>query len=443
MEQYPSDNFIPQREPNEVTLEYVAEPKPYVAYYVQDRPLPGKKPETAAQEPPAKTRRKGHRGLKIFLICLAAVLVLAGGLYAAWWFGLLPDRFYGGDHGDYYDDPDYYYYYGELDESAEPELPVVSADDGVRLVYADGHGDALTIQEIYRRVNPSTVTVVTELPRGASVGTGVILTEDGYIVTNAHVIADGQSVLVVLADARQYEAELVGFDSAEDLAVLKAVDAEDLPTAVLGDSDECWVGDTVYAIGNPLGVELRGTLTQGIISAIDRRVTMDGKAMTMLQTTAALNNGNSGGPLINEYGQVIGINTMKMSNSIADAEAATVEGLGFAVPTGRAVTVINDILSTGAFHGIPSIGVYVAEEQQPDGTYRPVIDSVTENFGAEAAGLQRGDVILSADGTAVYSNYDLLRARRAHIVGETITLTVQRDGQTLDVEVYLYPVIEE
>ena len=118
MEQYPSDNFIPQREPNEVTLEYVAEPKPYVAYYVQDRPLPGRKPETAAQEPPAKTRRKGHRGLKIFLICLAAVLVLAGGLYAAWWFGLLPDRFYGGDHGDYYDNPGYYYYYGELDESA-------------------------------------------------------------------------------------------------------------------------------------------------------------------------------------------------------------------------------------------------------------------------------------------------------------------------------------
>ena len=105
MEQYPSDNFIPQREPNEVTLEYVAEPKPYVAYYVQDRPLPGRKPETAAQEPPAKTRRKGHRGLKIFLICLAAVLVLAGGLYAAWWFGLLPDRFYGGDQAGHAEHP--------------------------------------------------------------------------------------------------------------------------------------------------------------------------------------------------------------------------------------------------------------------------------------------------------------------------------------------------
>ena len=157
MEQYPSDNFIPQREPNEVTLEYVAEPKPYVAYYVQDRPLPGRKTETAAQEPPAKTRRKGHRGLKIFLICLAAVLVLAGGLYAVWWFGLLPDRFYGGDHGDYYDDPGYYYYYGELDESAEPELPVVSADDGVRLVYADGHGDALNLLRAHKNELPAGV----------------------------------------------------------------------------------------------------------------------------------------------------------------------------------------------------------------------------------------------------------------------------------------------
>ena len=276
MEQYPSDNFIPQREPNEVTLEYVAEPKPYVAYYVQDRPLPGRKPEADAQEPPAKTRRKGHRGLKIFLICLAAVLVLAGGLYAAWWFGLLPDRFYGGDHGDYYDDPGYYYYYGELDESAEPELPVVSADDGVRLVYADGHGDALTIQEIYRRVNPSTVTVVTELPRGASVGTGVILTEDGYIITNAHVIAGGTSCYVALADGSIFDAALVGYDAEQDLAVIKAQDtdgraAQGLPAAEFGDSDALSVGDPVYAIGNPLGVELRGTLTDGIVSAIKRR----------------------------------------------------------------------------------------------------------------------------------------------------------------------------
>ncbi len=429
----------PPAEPEEVVSWYVRPDRAREVQdcYVQPRPMP------AAAIPKAEPGKKPHsrRGLWIFLIVLAVLVgtVLGVAVVTALRSGEPSDGGYDGGYDGGEDASSIVDIFG----GDIPTIPRADIDPSVRFYCQDAAEEKLTIQQVYAAVNPATVLVVAEMGEKASIGTGVILTEDGYIVTNAHVIADGQSVLVVLADARRYEAELVGFDSAEDLAVLKAVDAEDLPTAVLGDSDECWVGDTVYAIGNPLGVELRGTLTQGIISAIDRRVTMDGKAMTMLQTTAALNNGNSGGPLINEYGQVIGINTMKMSNSIADAEAATVEGLGFAVPTGRAVTVINDILATGAFHGIPSIGVYVMETEQPDGTYRPVIDSVTENFGAEAAGLMPGDVILSADGTAVYSNYDLLRARRAHIVGETITLTVQRDGQTLDVEVYLYPVVEE
>lgn len=144
-------------------------------------------------------------------------------------------------------------------------------------------------------------------------------------------IAGGQNALVALYNGDRYEAELVGFSSTEDLALLKAVNASGLPTAPLGDSEECQVGDTVYAIGNPLGVELRGTLTQGIISAIDRPVTMEGRVMTLLQTTAALNNGNSGGPLINEYGQVIGINTLKMSNTLSDI-SATVGGPGICRP---------------------------------------------------------------------------------------------------------------
>ena len=194
-----------------------------------------------------------------------------------------------------------------------------------------------------------------------------------------------------------------------------------------------------YAIGNPLGVELRGTLTQGIISAIDRPVTMEGRVMTLLQTTAALNNGNSGGPLINEYGQVIGINTLKMSNTLSDI-SATVEGLGFAVPSSRVVSVINDIIATGGFRGLPSIGVYVKETEFADGTTHPVIDSVTENFGAEEAGLQKGDVILAADGIGVSTNTDLLAVRRTHIVGESVVLTIRRDGQTFDVTVVLYPV---
>ena len=440
MEQYPPDNFIPQREPNEVTLEYVAEPKPYVAYYVQDRPLPGRKPETAAQEPPAKTRRKGHRGLKIFLICLAAVLVLAGGLYAAWWFGLLPDRFYGGDHGDYYDNPDYYYYYGELDESAEPELPVISADDGVRLVYADGHGDALTIQEIYRRVNPSTVTVVTELPRGASVGTGVILTEDGYIITNAHVIAGGTSCYVALADGSIFDAALVGYDAEQDLAVIKAQDtdgraAQGLPAAEFGDSDALSVGDPVYAIGNPLGVELRGTLTDGIVSAINRDVYVDGVTMTLIQTNAALNSGNSGGPLINEYGQVVGINTMKMGSS----STVSVEGLGFAIPIASTAYMINDLIAYGEIHGEVMIGVSVqiAPVTLDSGETALLVMEVTPGGPGDEAGIQKGDLILKADGEALTKSTDLLRVRRRHEAGETLSLLVERDGRRFTADIVL------
>ena len=425
----------PSAEPEEVVSWYVRPDRAQEVQdcYVQPRPMP------AAAIPRTEPEKKPHsrRGLWIFLIVLAVLVgtVLGVAVVTALRGGEPSDGGYDGDE----DASSIVDIFGE----DIPTIPRADTDPSVRFYCQNTADEKLTIQQVYAKVNPATVLVMVDLGEKASIGTGFILTEDGYIVTNAHVVAGGREAMVVLADARRYEAELVGFDSAEDLAVLKAVDAEGLPTAVLGDSDECWVGDTVYAIGNPLGVELRGTLTQGIISAIDRRVTMDGKAMTMLQTTAALNNGNSGGPLINEYGQVIGINTMKMSSRGGDSESATVEGLGFAVPTGRAVTVINDILATGAFHGIPSIGVYVMETEQPDGTYRPVIDSVTENFGAEAAGLQPGDVILAADGEAVYSNYDLLRARRAHIVGETITLTVQRDGQTLDVDVYLHPVREE
>ena len=434
MEQYPSDNFIPQREPNEVTLEYVAEPKPYVAYYVQDRPLPGRKPEAAAQEPPARTRRKGHRGLKIFLICLAAVLVLAGGLYAAWWFGLLPDRFYGGDHGDYY------YYYGELDESAEPELPVVSADDGVRLVYADGHGDALTIQEIYRRVNPSTVTVVTELPRGASVGTGVILTEDGYIITNAHVIAGGTSCYVALADGSIFDAALVGYDAEQDLAVIKAQDtdgraAQGLPAAEFGDSDALSVGDPVYAIGNPLGVELRGTLTDGIVSAINRDVYVDGVTMTLIQTNAALNNGNSGGPLINAYGQVVGINTMKMGSS----SATSVEGLGFAIPISSTAYMINDLIAHGEVRGevVIGISVQVAPVTLESGETALRVMDVTPGGPGDEAGIRKDDLLITADGETLTKSTDLLRVRRRHEAGEALTLTYERNGKRYTVDVIL------
>ena len=418
----------PPAEPEEVVSWYVRPDRAREVQdcYVQPRPMP------AAAIPKAEPEKKPHsrRGLWIFLIVLAVLVgtVLGVAVVTALRSGEPSDGGYdGGEDASSIVD----IFGGDI-----PTIPRADIDPSVRFYCQDAAEEKLTIQQVYAAVNPATVLVVAEMGEKASIGTGVILTEDGYIVTNAHVIADGQSVLVALADARQYEAELVGFDSAEDLAVLKAVDAEDLPTAVLGDSDECWVGDTVYAIGNPLGVELRGTLTQGIISAIDRRVTMDGKAMTMLQTTAALNNGNSGGPLINDQGQVIGINTMKMSGG--KTATATVEGLGFAVPTRRVVAVINDIMATGAFHGIPSLGIYVGQEMQADGAYQLVIYDVTEDYGAAEAGLLPGDVILAADGTEVHETWELLDLRGRHIVGESMVLTVQRGDQVFDADVTLY-----
>ena len=283
-------------------------------------------------------------------------------------------------------------------------------------------------------MNPSVVTVVSEQSEGASIGTGVIMTSDGYIITNAHVISGGKSCWVALDTGVTYEVNLVGFDEEEDLAVLKADPQNPLPAAEFGNSDLVQVGDTAYAIGNPLGVELRGTMTNGIISAVNRAVEVDGKTMTLLQTSAALNNGNSGGPLINEYGQVIGINTLKMSTT--DSTEATVEGLGFALPISSVSFVVNDLIATGRFRGIPTLGVTVTNSSDNGG--QVVVYTVEDGYGAAEAGIQPGDVLLKADGQPLHQINDLMAVRRTHLVDDTMTLTVLRDGRVFDVEVPLY-----
>ena len=323
-----------------------------------------------------------------------------------------------------------------------PPLPVAPGQSPADAAEAPAVRTPLTPQSaaaapptsVAELLEQGTVLILAQRKEGLSMGSGFFVAP-GYIVTNAHVIADGQSVLVVLADARQYEAELVGFSSTEDLALLKLVDVTGLPTAQLGDSDECVVGDAVYAIGNPLGVELRGTLTNGIISAINRDVQVEGRVMTLLQTTAALNNGNSGGPLINEYGQVIGINTLKMSGTGSEEEA-TVEGLGFALPSSDVCFVVNDLIATGRFRGIPTLGVTVTNS--PDNGGQVVVYTVEDGYGAAEAGIQPGDVLLKADGQPLHQINDLMAVRRTHLVDDTMTLTVLRDGRVFDVEVPLY-----
>ena len=201
----------------------------------------------------------------------------------------------------------------------------------------------------------------------------------------------------------------------------------------------CLVGDRVYAIGNPLGVELMGTMTEGILSAINRTITSDGRSVNVLQTTAALNNGNSGGPLINESGQVIGINTLKMSNSGRRRDEATVEGLGFALPMSDACYVINEILSTGAYSGKPTFGITVITEWEDEEKSHVAILEVTPGGPAWSAGVEAGDWLLSVKGRPVTTTDELMAVRRTCHSGDTVAVTLLRNGKTIETEITLTP----
>ena len=286
----------------------------------------------------------------------------------------------------------------------------------------------LTLQEIYVNCIDSVVSISCRTDRGSATGTGVVISEEGYIVTNCHVVEDAQSITVQLTDQRVLPASLVGADRTSDLAVLY-VEAEDLIPAHFGDSDTLQVGDPVCAIGDPLGVELRGTMTDGIVSAINRDITTDGRTMTLIQTNAALNSGNSGGPLINRYGQVIGINTMKIGDYM---NAAGVEGLGFAIPSSTVKTIVDQLIRQGYVSGRPSLGftgesvsaLYQYYYRLPEGLF---ITEVTADSDAEAKGIQHGDILLSIDGKAVTSSDALTDLLYGYEVGDHLTAIIYRD----------------
>ena len=426
------DEFRDKTEPQEVVDWYIPnQGTEVVDYYVHSQPLP----ESIRPTPPQPPKKKKRLGLWIFLgvMGLVAVVLVTAALL---WHG----AGHGPQNGDGYD--------GSQDDGDASSIVDIFADHDTRIPRTDSydptvrmavtadHGDELAAQWIFAQVNPATVLVVAQQGNSASLGTGIIMTADGYVITNAHVISGGTECWVVLDTGVSYDALLVGYDAAEDIAVLKLVDAADLPTAEFGDSDLTMVGDQVYAIGNPLGVELRCTMTDGIISAISRDVLVEGRTLNVLQTTAALNNGNSGGPLINRYGQVVGVNTLKMSGS-GSSDEATVEGLGFALPISHVCFVVNDIIATGKFHGVPTLGLMVATYENADGSTFVSVESVTEGSAAEAAGVQTGDVITAVDGQSVATVDDLMAIRRTHIVGETMTLSLLRDGSTHQTDVLL------
>ena len=269
----------------------------------------------------------------------------------------------------------------------------------------------------------------------ASAGSGFILTKDGYIVTNYHVVKDGEAVKVTLYSGDEYEAKYVGGDEDYDIAVIK-VEAADLQPVTLGDSSSLNVGDHVLAIGNPLG-ELTFSMSGGMVSCVNRAINVDGTPFNMIQTDASINPGNSGGPLFNQYGEVVGIVSAKYSSTGNES----VEGLGFAIPINDVFAMIQDIMTNGYVTNKPYLGVtagtmteQMAAQYRYDITSGVFIYSVEEDSAADQAGLKMGDVITKVDDTAITSMEDLTVAKKQYSAGDTCTLTVYREGQETTVE---------
>ena len=318
------------------------------------------------------------------------------------------------------------------------KLNIVSSQESSDTTFSDEE-DALCLQDIYSSVIDSVVSISSMTSSGTSSGTGIIMSSDGYVITNHHVITGALVISVLTNDNQEFEAALVGSDEMSDLAVLK-IDARGLQAAEFGDSSKLRVGDSVVAIGDPLGVQLRGTMTNGIISAINRDLTVGDRTMTLIQTNAALNNGNSGGPLINCYGQVIGINTVKMSSYYT--ATASVEGLGFAIPISVAKPIIDELIENGYVAGRPAIGIsgdslpsyYRTYYRLPDGVY---VTSVNEGSDAKAKGIREGDIVTAINGERISSIDELNTVKNQYAAGDEVTLTVYRSGTYYEVTVTL------
>ncbi len=272
----------------------------------------------------------------------------------------------------------------------------------------------------------------TEIEKGS--GSGVIISDDGYIITNNHVVEGATEIVVILNAGEEYTAKLVGSDSKTDLAVLK-IDAHSLAYAKLGTSSELRVGETAIAIGNPLGQEFAGTTTQGIISGLNRTITIDNKTMNLIQTDAAINPGNSGGALCNEHGEVIGINTAKIASS-------QYEGIGFAIPIDDAKPIIEDLITNGYVTGRPVIGIGGRAVTEQDakaynlkvGVY---VSSMTADSPAYMAGIKIGDIIVECEGKKIETVDDLNDIKNKHKVGDTLKMKVYRHGKTIDIKLVL------
>ncbi len=318
--------------------------------------------------------------------------------------------------------------YEQQDEHSTepPSIPRADTGTGVTLELSPVQGESLSYTQIYDRASLSVVSIESESADGYSAGTGVVLTWDGYLITNAHVVAGAREVSVLLPSNRTLPASLVGFDAVEDLAVLK-VEAEGLVPAQFGDSNALRIGEPVAALGDSLGY--RATFTDGIVSALDREVEVDDVNMALIQTSAAINYGNSGGPLLNQYGQVIGINTVKIVT-----EDGSAESLGFAIPS-RRVKYVVDRLIAGEEVKAGVFGFMVSTAPEEGGGFR--LRSVERESDAWAKGLRAGDILTEANGVPITGLQDLTRLKLGLGAGDSVTLTYLRGGEQFTVDVEL------
>ena len=378
---------------------------------------------SAPQQPPVPQKKKGSKVLLRVLACVGvAALGFGGGLGGA----VVASR-------------------AGLTGNQVVVQQVERSTDATAAGSTDG--TSMSVQQIASVVSPSVVAITTEQMSSSQTwfggyyvqsgaGSGVIISQDGYILTCAHVVSGATSVKVQLNGSDEsYDATVVGQDSTSDIAVLK-IDAAGLTPAVIGDSDALAVGEVAVAVGNPLGT-LSNTVTDGIVSALNRQVTVQNNDMTLIQTDASISPGNSGGGLFNMNGELVGIVNAKSSDSDA-------EGLGFAIPVNDAVKVAQELLENGYVTGRPYLGIsyYAVTDAQTAAqlgvnAYGVYIVEVVKGGPADKAGLQAGDRIVSVDGSEVATQSDLGTLMQEHSAGDTLSITVARDGQMQTVSLTL------
>lgn len=423
VEQQPAQNTQPQAEEPRTPFQT---PVQHPAYQPQQQNGFGEVPPLS-QKPHTPKNKKHSRGLALGLCGVAAAcLLFAGGAVIG---TMAAGSSTSTDSSTTASDSD-----------SVPTLQINSKPASDSSSSADNYDTAggMAGEDIYKKVSPSVVSVISTTAEGTGSGSGVIMSSDGYIITNNHVVEGAQSVSVQLSDDTSLDAEIVGTDEQTDLAVIKVTPTTELTAAEFGDSDELEPGEYAYAIGSPGGVQFANTITGGRISAINRDLTVNDRVMTLIQTDASINNGNSGGALINKYGQVVGITSAKLSGNAFGS--ATVEGMGFAIPINTAKDIVDELIQNGYVSGRPSIGITGQNVESADGRVAGVqVYSIDSRAKAASEGLQVGDVITAVDGTPTPTMDEVNTLKQDKKAGDKLTLSVYRisTGKTVNITITL------